>query len=76
MNFLPPGNDRKGPAALALMCHLRQTGLFFIVDDETDEDVFKLSEGLAMGVRVGQHSDERRENEAGGLFQPPASTCP
>jgi trehalose 6-phosphate phosphatase len=37
------------------MRHLRQTGLFFIGDDETDEDVFELSEGLVMGVRVGPH---------------------
>jgi trehalose 6-phosphate phosphatase len=41
--------------------HLRQTGLFFIGDDETDEDVFTLSEGLAMGVRVGQHSGSRAQ---------------
>jgi trehalose 6-phosphate phosphatase len=61
VNVLPPGNDGKGPAALALMLHLRQTGLFFIGDDETDEDVFKLSEGLAMGVRVGRHSESRAQ---------------
>jgi trehalose 6-phosphate phosphatase len=55
VNVLPPGEDGKGPASLALMRHLRQTGLFFIGDDETDEDVFELSEGLVMGVRVGAH---------------------
>lgn len=59
MNILPPGVDGKGPAALALMRHLRKTGLFFIGDDETDEDVFELSEGLAMGVRVGPHEKSR-----------------
>jgi len=59
VNVLPPGQDGKGPAALALMHHLRQTGLFFIGDDETDEDVFELSEGLVMGVRVGRHEESR-----------------
>jgi trehalose 6-phosphate phosphatase len=59
VNILPPGKDGKGPAALALMRHLRQTGLFFIGDDETDEDVFELSEGLVMGVRVGLHEKSR-----------------
>jgi len=55
VNVLPQGKYGKGTAALALMHHLRKTGLFFIGDDETDEDVFQLSEGLAMGVRVGPH---------------------
>lgn len=40
---LPPGKGGKGPAALALMVHLRWAGLFFIGDDETDEDVFELT---------------------------------
>jgi|CXWL01.1.fsa_nt_gi trehalose 6-phosphate phosphatase len=61
VNVLPPGEDGKGPAALALMHHLRQTGLFFIGDDETDEDVFELSEGLVMGVRVGRPSESRAQ---------------
>lgn len=59
VNVLPPGEGGKGSAALALMHHLRQTGLFFIGDDETDEDVFELPEGLVMGVRVGRHSESR-----------------
>lgn len=53
VNVLPPGKGEKGEAALALMLHLKQTGLFFIGDDDTDETVFALREGLAMGVRVG-----------------------
>jgi trehalose 6-phosphate phosphatase len=61
VNVLPPGNDGKGPATLALMRHLRQTGLFFIGDDETDEDVFELSEGLVMGVRVGRYDESRAQ---------------
>ena len=59
VNVLPPGETGKGPASLALMRHLQQTGLFFIGDDETDEDVFELSEGLVMGVRVGPHEKSR-----------------
>ncbi len=59
INLLPPGKGGKGAAALALMRHLRQPAFFFIGDDETDEDVFALTEGLAMGVRVGQHAGSR-----------------
>lgn len=61
VNVLPQGKYGKGTAALALMHHLRKTGLFFIGDDETDEDVFELSEGLAMGVRVGRHAESRAQ---------------
>lgn len=50
MNVLPPGSTTKGEAALALMFHLKQEGPFFVGDDETDEDVFGLREGLIMGV--------------------------
>lgn len=59
VNILPPGKGRKGSAALQWMVHLRRTGLFFIGGDETDEDVFGLTEGLAMGVRVGRHTGSR-----------------
>jgi len=59
VNVLPPGQGGKGQAALALMVHLRQSGLFFVGDDETDENVFRLTEGLAMGVRVGKQPDSR-----------------
>ncbi len=61
INLLPPGKDGKGAAALALMRHLCQSAFFFIGDDETDEDVFTLTEGLAMGVRVGQHAGSRAQ---------------
>jgi len=59
VNVLPPGKSAKGEAALALMTYLKLAGLFFIGDDETDEDVFALTEGLAMGVRVGWDYDSR-----------------
>ena len=59
VNVLPPGQEGKGPAALALMVHLRRSGLFFIGDDETDETVFTLAEGLSMGVRVGREAESQ-----------------
>jgi len=59
VNVLPPGVSGKGEAALALMMQLRRTGLFFIGDDQTDEDVFALTQGLVMGVRVGWDADSR-----------------
>lgn len=61
VNVVPPGKSGKGLAALALMVHLRRAGLFYIGDDETDEDVFELTEGLAMGVRVGRHAGSRAQ---------------
>jgi trehalose 6-phosphate phosphatase len=61
VNVLPPGSAGKGEAALALLTHLRQSRLFFVGDDQTDEDVFGLKEGLVMGVRVGQHPESRAQ---------------
>lgn len=61
VNALPPGSTRKGEAARSLMIHLRRAGLFFVGDDETDEDVFGLAEGLIMGVRVGQQTKSRAQ---------------
>jgi trehalose 6-phosphate phosphatase len=61
VNVLPPGQGGKGPAVLAMMVHLRQMGLFFVGDDETDENVFELKEGLAMGVRIGKQADSRAQ---------------
>ncbi|MBH0200448.1 MAG: trehalose-phosphatase [Nitrospira sp.] len=61
VNALPPGSTRKGEAARSLMIHLRRAGLFFVGDDETDEDVFGLTEGLIMGVRVGYQTESRAQ---------------
>jgi len=41
------------------MTYLRRDGLFYIGDDETDETVFSLTQGLAMGVRVGAEHGSR-----------------
>lgn len=59
VNALPPGQGGKGSAVVALMVHLRQTGLFFIGGDETDETVFELTESLAMSVRIGRQAESR-----------------
>jgi trehalose 6-phosphate phosphatase len=59
INLLPPGSAGKGEASVALMSHLHCTGLFFVGDDETDEMVFSLKEGLLLGVRVGHHPKSR-----------------
>jgi len=59
INVLPPGQGGKGPATFALMNHLGRTGLFYMGDEETDETVFSLSNGVAMGVRVGRQDGSR-----------------
>ena len=75
VNLLPPGIPGKGEAALALMRHLRQSGLFFIGDDKTDEDVFALKEGLVIGVHVGWDAESRarycvkRQEETEGIIR-------
>jgi trehalose 6-phosphate phosphatase len=61
VNLLPPGTGGKGPAVLELMVKLRQPGLFFVGDDETDENVFALKEGLVMGVRIGRYAESRAQ---------------
>ncbi|MDP3596030.1 MAG: hypothetical protein Q8S75_03435, partial [Nitrospirota bacterium] len=42
-------------AACAGSC--RRVGLCYIRDDKTEEDVFGLAEGLAMGVRVVRNAE-------------------
>jgi len=59
VNVLPPDQAGKGSAASALMTHLRRDGLFYVGDDETDETVFSLPQGVVMGVRVGRESRSR-----------------
>jgi trehalose 6-phosphate phosphatase len=59
INVLPPGQGGKGQATFALMSHLGRTGLFYIGDEETDETVFSLSNGVTMGIRVGRQDGSR-----------------
>lgn len=57
VNLLPPGDSGKGTGVLQLMKHLSQQGVFYIGDEETDETVFTLTEGLAVGVCVGKQTE-------------------
>jgi len=50
VNVLPPGKRGEGSAMLILMVQLKQTGICFVDDDETGEDGFELTEGLAIGI--------------------------
>jgi trehalose 6-phosphate phosphatase len=59
INLLPPGQGGKGPATFALMNHLGRAGLFYVGDEETDETVFSLPSGVAMGIRVGREDGSR-----------------
>ena len=64
VNALPPllnGHGGKGPAVLALMRHLGLTRLLYIGDEATDESVFTLEEGLAMGIHVGASTESRAQ---------------
>lgn len=56
INAVPPGEHGKGKAVERLMSHLKRTGVLFLGDDETDEDVFAIPGGVVMGVRIGSRS--------------------
>lgn len=55
-NIVPPGAILKGSALVELMQKSSSKHVFYIGDDETDEDVFSLpfTAGQLMSVRVGQ----------------------
>ncbi len=61
-NLLPPGAPHKGAAVQDLMKASGLENLFYVGDDDTDEDVFSLpmSQGQALTVRVGK----KRESQA------------
>lgn len=52
-NLVPMDASHKGDALLCIMQHLGCSRAIFIGDDETDEDVFRLSNDNILGVRVG-----------------------
>jgi len=57
LNVLPIGQGGKGAAALALMRQLGRNRLLYIGDEETDETVFAIPNGVVMGIRIGQSAD-------------------
>lgn len=59
LNILPPGQRGKGEGVSRLMKHLRQEGVFYVGDEETDENVFETNDGLVVGVRVGRQKKSR-----------------
>jgi len=61
VNVLPAAHGGKGAAALALMKRLGLSGLFYIGDDGADEEVFRVPEGLAMGIHVGRQVESYAE---------------
>jgi len=54
INLVPPGAPHKGVALLEIMKREGVTSVFYIGDDDTDEDVFSLPESCILSVRVGR----------------------
>jgi trehalose 6-phosphate phosphatase len=61
INVLPPFHGGKGVAARQLMEELGLGGLFYIGDDDADEEVFALPAALAMSIRVGNVPSSRAD---------------
>jgi trehalose 6-phosphate phosphatase len=60
VNVLPAGAPHKGAAVLRLRDQQGCDTALYVGDDQTDEDVFKLSEpGRLLGVRVGRSRTSR-----------------
>ena len=57
INVLPRGHEGKGVATVALMTQLGRNGLLYIGDEETDETVFAMPRGVALGIRIGQSTN-------------------
>lgn len=56
-NIAPQAAPHKGSAVLSIMAHLGCSRALFAGDDETDEDVFRLSDARIMGIRIGLNPD-------------------
>jgi trehalose 6-phosphate phosphatase len=54
INLVPVGGPHKGVALADLMLEADVKSAFYIGDDDTDEDVFALSNMRILGVRVGR----------------------
>ncbi|MGE4108207.1 MAG: trehalose-phosphatase [Bacteriovoracia bacterium] len=54
VNLIPPGAPHKGAAVLELARRIGARHIFYIGDDDTDEDVFSLPDSNLLSVRVGQ----------------------
>lgn len=56
VNVVPSGGPHKGVALLELMLKADARSAFYIGDDDTDEDIFSLSDPRIFTVRVGKKS--------------------
>jgi trehalose 6-phosphate phosphatase len=54
VNVIPPGTPHKGSALQGLMDRLRSPAALYVGDDDTDEDVFALTDERIVSVRVGR----------------------
>jgi trehalose 6-phosphate phosphatase len=72
VNLLPQGAPDKGAALLQLMRRTGCTKGFFVGDDRTDEDVFKLDGGQFFTVRVGIGTKSRARYFLRGQREIPA----
>jgi trehalose 6-phosphate phosphatase len=54
VNVVPAAAPHKGAALLELMHHLSCAAALYVGDDETDEDVFSLSDTRILTVRIGE----------------------
>ncbi len=61
INILPAFHGGKGVAAQRLMEEMGLEGLFYIGDDDADEEVFALPTTLAMSIRVGNAPESKAE---------------
>lgn len=59
INLLPSAGPHKGVALLELMRKTNVKSAFYIGDDDTDEDVFALSDGGLFTVRVGRKNSSQ-----------------
>jgi trehalose 6-phosphate phosphatase len=55
-NLVPRGSPDKGSAVLQLLRASRRASALYVGDDQTDEDVFRLSSPRVLSVRVGHTS--------------------
>lgn len=61
LNLLPPGTPHKGAALLRIMERAGASCALYIGDDDTDEDVFSLSDRRVITVRVGSRRDSQAQ---------------
>lgn len=59
VNVIPSGAPHKGIALLELMVKTKMNSAFYIGDDDTDEDVFSLTDPRIFTVRIGHRKNSQ-----------------